>query len=107
MLKNKRVVIIGGSSGIGLATAKSAAEQGAHVIIAGRSEDKLARAKTQINHSIETHVVDASDEKAIEKFFHQIKPLDHLLTPGSSVNFSPFLTQTVQNAHKNFVIARK
>ena len=40
-LKNKRVVIIGGSSGIGLATAKMAATAGAKVIIAGRTESKL------------------------------------------------------------------
>ena len=41
VLKDKHIVIIGGSSGIGLATAKQAIEQGAHVIIAGRSEEKL------------------------------------------------------------------
>ncbi len=44
-LKDKRIVIIGGSSGIGLATATQAIKQGAHIIIAGRSEEKLKIAK--------------------------------------------------------------
>ena len=44
-LKDKQIVIIGGSSGIGLATATDAIKQGAHVIIAGRSEEKLKVAK--------------------------------------------------------------
>ena len=44
-LKNSRIVIIGGSYGIGLATATQAIKQGAHVIIAGRSEEKLKVAR--------------------------------------------------------------
>ena len=42
-LKDKKVVIIGGSSGIGLATAKAAAAQNAYVLIAGRSREKLTK----------------------------------------------------------------
>ena len=43
-LKDKKVVIIGGSSGIGLASAKAAAAAGAYVLIAGRSQEKLHKA---------------------------------------------------------------
>lgn len=46
MLKDKKVVIIGGSSGIGLESAKQLLAQGAEVIIASRSEDKLRKAKS-------------------------------------------------------------
>lgn len=47
-LNNKKVVIIGGSSGIGLESAKMAVNDGAEVVIAGRSEKKLPQAKNDI-----------------------------------------------------------
>lgn len=77
-LENQRVVIIGGSSGIGLATAIQAAEAGAHVVIAGRSEIRLEEAREQIAHvagkgktgavSVEVRVLDNQDEQQIEQF---------------------------------------
>lgn len=57
-LKDTRIVIIGGSSGIGLVTAKQAIEQGAHVIIAGRSEEKLKISRELINNNhLQTYVL--------------------------------------------------
>ena len=47
-MKSKKVVVIGGSSGIGLATAKGAVALGAEVIIASRTPEKLERAKQEI-----------------------------------------------------------
>ena len=47
-LQNQKVVIIGGSSGIGLATARAALDEGASVIIASRSREKLEKANQQI-----------------------------------------------------------
>ncbi|EOP54476.1 hypothetical protein IKQ_02096 [Bacillus cereus VDM053] len=63
VLKDKHIVIIGGSSGIGLATAKQAIEQGAHVIIAGSSEEKLMIAREVINNNyLQTYVLDNQDK---------------------------------------------
>lgn len=83
-LKNQRVVIIGGSSGIGLATAKQAVDQGAKVIIAGRSQDKLAKAQQFLGlESTEIHSLDNQNEEDLKSFFEKIGNFDHLFTPGS------------------------
>ncbi|WP_138753265.1 SDR family oxidoreductase [Paenibacillus sinopodophylli] len=85
-LKDKRIVIIGGSSGIGLATAKLAADQGAYLIIAGRSQSKLDQAKLVLEDygSVEYHPLDNTDERQQQTFFENIGALDHLFTPGAS-----------------------
>lgn len=98
-LENQRVVIIGGSSGIGLATAIQAAEAGAHVVIAGRSEIRLEEAREQIAHvagkgktgavSVEVHVLDNQDEQQIEQCFNQVGEFDHLFTPGAAYTRGP------------------
>lgn len=68
-IKNQRVVIIGGSSGIGLATAKQAVDQGAKVIIAGRSQDKLAKAQQFLGlDSTEIHSLDNQNEEDLKSF---------------------------------------
>lgn len=76
-LENKRVVIIGGSSGIGLATAIQAAEAGASIVIAGRSSSRLEAARNQIEMArgagdrravVDTYVLDNQDEQQIETF---------------------------------------
>jgi len=56
-LKNAKVVIIGGSSGIRLATAAAAYNEGADVAILGRSLDKLEQAQTIIDKGVESCVV--------------------------------------------------
>lgn len=81
-LENKRVVVIGGSSGIGLATAIQAAAAGADVIIAGRSASRLEEAREQITKAVgtgvagetvvEVHVLDNQDEQQLEAFFARI-----------------------------------
>ncbi|SFM13188.1 short chain dehydrogenase [Paenibacillus sp. 1_12] len=69
-LKNQRVVIIGGSSGIGLATAKEAILQGARVVIAGRSLEKLESAKAALDSELlEIQQLDNKNEDSIKAFF--------------------------------------
>ena len=84
-LRGQRVVIIGGSSGIGLATARMAAEAGADLVIAGRSEEKLNGARVQIGaQECDVHVLDNRTPVAIEAFFDKIGNFDHLFTPAAS-----------------------
>lgn len=84
-LANKKVVIIGGSSGIGLATAKAATAVQAKVIIAGRSLEKLQQAQKEIGDTVETRSLDLLEEDAIKQFCTEIGVIDHLVIPGSSV----------------------
>lgn len=83
-LKGSRIVIIGGSSGIGFATAKQAIEQGAHVIIAGRSNKKLMIAQEVINNNhLQTYVLDNQNKNQLQDFFKKVGDFDHLFTPVS------------------------
>lgn len=88
---NKKVVITGGSAGIGLATAKALAQQDAHLIIASRSQDKLDRAKKEIGKNCETHKLDVSDEDAVKRFFDNVGNIDHLVTPAAGGALGPLL----------------
>ncbi|NOV00044.1 SDR family oxidoreductase [Paenibacillus planticolens] len=84
-LQNQRVVIIGGSSGIGLAVAKQTIEQGGQVVIAGRSLDKLEKARQWLgNDGIEIFTLDNRNVEELKTFFDRIGSFDHLFTPGAS-----------------------
>jgi NAD(P)-dependent dehydrogenase (short-subunit alcohol dehydrogenase family) len=78
-LANQRVVIIGGSSGIGLAVAKASAERGAKVVIAGRSQRRLDEARAAVGGDVETHTLDFTREKMLILFFDRIGTFDHLV----------------------------
>ena len=78
-LTDKRVVIIGGSSGMGLASARAAAAAGAYVLIAGRSKEKLHRAMEEIGGEVEGHTLDVTREDEVRDFFAGVGALDHLV----------------------------
>lgn len=75
---SRRVVITGGSSGIGLKTAKAFLESGDRVIICGRSTGKLADAKGLLKE-VETHQLDVTDQAAVRAFFKEVGPVDVLV----------------------------
>ena len=68
-LEGRRVLVVGGSSGIGLATAQAAARAGAAVTIASRSAPRLQAACGLIGHGARSAVLDTTDDAAIEAFF--------------------------------------
>jgi NAD(P)-dependent dehydrogenase (short-subunit alcohol dehydrogenase family) len=90
-LKEKKVVIIGGSSGIGLASAKAAAAAGAYVLIAGRSQKNLHKALEEIEGEAEGRILDVTQEREVEQFFVDIGGIDHLVTTAASGAVGPFL----------------
>ena len=85
-LTGKRIVLIGGSAGIGLATACQAAKLGASLVIAGRTQQRLQNARTQIDVPVECHVLEATNENAVAAFFTTVGAFDHLsvLVPGAT-----------------------
>lgn len=78
-LRNKKIVIVGGTGGIGLAVARLALDAGAEVVIAARSSERLDAAAQEMGGRISTAVLDATDEEAVASFFLQHRPVDHLV----------------------------
>jgi NAD(P)-dependent dehydrogenase (short-subunit alcohol dehydrogenase family) len=76
-LKGQRAIVMGGSSGIGRATAELLQRQGAEVIVAGRSVDKLAEVAATL--AIRGEPVDATDRAALDALFARLGPVDHLI----------------------------
>ena len=84
-LKNTTVVILGGSSGIGLATAKAARAEGARVIITGRSAQRLQTARAELGDAVRTVTLDVADETGTRSFFQELDHLDHVFTTAGTL----------------------
>ena len=77
-LASSRVVIIGGSSGIGLATAKLCISKGVAVTIASRSETKLNQARETLGNNVQSVTADITDPLSLEQLFAGCDPIDHI-----------------------------
>jgi len=83
-LPGQTVVVIGGSSGIGLETARRARAEGADVIITGRDHERLQAAATEVG-ARSTAAFDATDPEALERFFETLpQQVDHLMVTAGS-----------------------
>ncbi|TXH83293.1 MAG: SDR family oxidoreductase [Rhizobium sp.] len=83
---NSRILIVGGSSGMGLALAKQAIAAGAEVIIVGRNEDKLQRARTELQSSaLSTVALDITQEAQVADLFGRIEGLDHIVSTAADI----------------------
>lgn len=92
-LKDKKVVVIGGSSGIGLAVVRSAAQAGALVLLASRSEPKLRQAKAAIGGRTGIYPLDLREEAQVRHFFDQVGAFDHLVVTAAEGAVGRFLEQ--------------
>ena len=77
-MRGEKVIVVGGSSGIGLATAKDAISRGARVTITGRSEAKLKNAAGELGEAAEIVVLDATDEEGMRALFERLGSIDHV-----------------------------
>ena len=89
-LKGQRVVVLGGTSGIGLATAALAAAVGAEVTVVSSQQASVDRALTALPLGTAGHTVDLTDAAAVQTFFGDLGHIDHLVyTAGESLLMSP------------------
>ena len=87
-LLGQTVLVIGGSSGIGLETARLARAKGADIILTARNPDRLQRAGLELGASIAAF--DATDFDRLERFFDALPaPIDHLLVTGPGPYYAP------------------
>jgi NAD(P)-dependent dehydrogenase (short-subunit alcohol dehydrogenase family) len=85
------VVVIGGSAGIGLETARRARREGADVILAARDPDRLKRAAVDVGARAAA-AVDANDPAALEGFFRGLPdPIDHVMVTAGGPHYGPLL----------------
>jgi NAD(P)-dependent dehydrogenase (short-subunit alcohol dehydrogenase family) len=104
-LKDKHVVLIGASSGMGLATAKAVAGAGAKVTLVSRKPDSLEHAVAAVGARARGIVADIGNEYAIESLFTQIEQVDHLVTAAADLTFSPI--QQLNGAAAKRIVASK
>jgi NAD(P)-dependent dehydrogenase (short-subunit alcohol dehydrogenase family) len=88
-LRGQTVVVIGGSAGIGLETARRARAEGAEVILTGRNPDRLKTAATELG-AVSAATFDADDSAALEAFFARLEgPVDHVMVTAGGPYYAP------------------
>jgi NAD(P)-dependent dehydrogenase (short-subunit alcohol dehydrogenase family) len=101
-LAGQTVVVIGGSGGIGLETARRARAEGADVILTGRNADRLERAAAELG-ALRTAAFDATDPSALDRFFQELpEPIDHVMVTGPGPYYAPLATLDRERAHRDF-----
>jgi NAD(P)-dependent dehydrogenase (short-subunit alcohol dehydrogenase family) len=99
-LAGQTVVVIGGSSGIGLETARLARAEGADVILTARDPDRLRRVGEELGAS--TAAFDATDFERLGRFFDELpKPIDHVLVTGPGPYYAPLPEFDVEKARRD------
>ena len=100
-LLGQTVVVIGGSSGIGLETARRAGAEGAEVILTARNPDRLERAAREVA-ARSTAAFDATDPDELARFFDDLPaPIDHLLLSGRGPYYAPLAETDFAEVHKD------
>jgi NAD(P)-dependent dehydrogenase (short-subunit alcohol dehydrogenase family) len=90
-LRGQTVVVIGGSAGIGLETARKARTEGAEVVLTGRNPDRLARAAQELRAQ-RTAAFDAADADSLGRFFQDLPaPIDHVMITAGGPVYGPML----------------
>lgn len=99
--ENKKAVVVGGSSGIGLATAKILANSKAIVTVTGRDPNKLKQ--LQQTTTLKTQAVDSTNREALNVFFKQTGPIDHLVISVSGAKgLGNFAELSLQDLREGF-----
>jgi len=103
ILNNKRIVLLGGTSGIGFATAMAAAKDGARVIVISGKQEKVDKALSALPETAEGHAVNAADEKAMNDLFIKLGSFDHLVfTAGEPLQFGELSRLNMEGARRFF-----
>jgi NAD(P)-dependent dehydrogenase (short-subunit alcohol dehydrogenase family) len=95
LLKGKKVVVVGGSSGIGLATAEMAKREGADVIVASRNAAKLDAVAERLNAV--AIPADVTSDDSVTELFRRCGPVDHVVVTAAQLKTGPFRTVAMED----------
>jgi NAD(P)-dependent dehydrogenase (short-subunit alcohol dehydrogenase family) len=99
-LTGQTVVLLGGSAGIGLETARLARAEGADVILVGRNAERLEQAAREVDARA-TAAFDATDPDALGRFFEDLpKPVDHVLVTAGGPHYAPLAEMDFAEARR-------
>jgi len=98
-LLGQTVVVIGGSAGIGLETARAARAEGADVVLTGRTPDRLARAAAEVG-AVSTATFDAHDLGDLEGFFEGLQAIDHVMVTAGRPYYSTLAEMDFDQARR-------
>jgi NAD(P)-dependent dehydrogenase (short-subunit alcohol dehydrogenase family) len=102
-LDGKRIVVLGGSSGIGLATAQAAAREGASVVIASSRKARVDQTLTTLPAGTEGHALDLADEAAVQALFTTLGSFDHMVfTAGETLQLGTLANTDMESARRFF-----
>ena len=102
-LSEKRIVVLGGSSGIGLAVAQQVVTRGATAIIASSNSDRVKQAVATLDGKAEGHTPDLSNERDIQNFFQRLGDFDHLVyTAGDALQLNELAATDLSKARHAF-----
>ena len=100
-LLGQTVVVIGGSSGMALETARLARAHGADLVLAARNPDRLRDAAQQVD-ARQREAFDATDLPRLEQFFADLpEPVDHVMVTGSGPYYSPLKDMDFATARRD------
>jgi NAD(P)-dependent dehydrogenase (short-subunit alcohol dehydrogenase family) len=100
-LLGQTVVVIGGSAGIGLETARQARAEGAKLILTGRDLERLQSAGQEVG-AMGSAAFDATDFGRLESFFHDLPgPIDHVLVTGPGPYYAPLAEFDLERARRD------
>ena len=101
-LLGQTIVVIGGSAGIGLETARRARVEGAKLILTGRNPERLQRAASELD-ALTTVAFDATDPAALERFFRDLPTtIDHVMVTAGGPYYARLADLDRERAHRNF-----
>jgi NAD(P)-dependent dehydrogenase (short-subunit alcohol dehydrogenase family) len=99
-LFGQTVVVIGGSAGIGLETARRARAEGARVILTGRNPERLQLAAGEVE-ALSTAAFDATDPPSLERFFDNLPAtIDHVMVTAGRPHYGPLLGMDLEQARR-------
>ena len=103
-MSTMKVLVIGGSTGIGEGIAASSLALGADVVIASHTAEKLAAVREKFGTTVVTELVDVADEEQVKALFDRVGEVDHVVFCAEAVMRGHFRTVTTSTERQNFEV---